>query len=71
MKREDKGKRREAAMECPHLETARKASICRASITLMDPGSDERASYCATGEYWRCPVFLSHWLRGGSRLLRA
>ncbi|MBI1912033.1 MAG: hypothetical protein HYS21_08520 [Deltaproteobacteria bacterium] len=52
-------------MECPYLEGGNKASYCNASFTLMVPSMDEKTTYCDTEEHYRCPMLLSHVLRGG------
>ncbi|MBI5892206.1 MAG: hypothetical protein HZB79_00900 [Deltaproteobacteria bacterium] len=50
-------------MECPHLETGRKVNVCNVSLTMMSPSIYETNVYCATEEYYRCPILLAHTLR--------
>lgn len=54
-------------MECPYLEPGRLTSTCKASISRMVPSITETEEYCATEEHYRCPMLLSHVLRGEAR----
>lgn len=52
-------------MECPYLEPGQAARFCSASVSLMIPSIEESMSYCTTEEHYRCPMLVSHILRGG------
>lgn len=56
-------------MECPYLEPGRVARFCNASISLMIPSVEESSCYCTTEEHYRCPMLVSHILRGGAARL--
>ena len=52
--------------ECPYVETRHKSFICGASISKMEPGVSEFATYCGTEDHDRCPILLARVLREAS-----
>lgn len=51
---------REMGSHCPY---SGKSDICNASIGLLVPTKNERASYCDNENYDNCPIFLAKVLR--------
>lgn len=53
-------------MKCPYLEQGKVVSLCFASVNFIMPEEDDLKEYCKTEEHYRCPMLLSHVLRGGA-----